>query len=50
MPPEGRAREVALDWLRHARSNLALARQPKPPGAPGGELSPNTPNTITKYT
>ena len=30
MPPEGRAREAALDWLRHARSNLALARQPKP--------------------
>jgi HEPN domain-containing protein len=30
MPPEGRARELALDWFRHARSNLALARQPKP--------------------
>jgi len=33
MPPEGRAREVAKEWLRRARSNLALARQPKPPEA-----------------
>jgi len=30
MPPEGRAGEVALEWLRRARSNLALSRGPKP--------------------
>jgi len=31
MPPDARAREVATEWLRRARSNLVLARQPKPP-------------------
>jgi HEPN domain-containing protein len=31
MPPESRALEVAAEWLRRARSNLARAKQPKPP-------------------
>lgn len=30
MPPESRAREVATEWLLHARSNLARAKQPRP--------------------
>lgn len=30
MPPGPEARELGRLWLRHARSNLARARQPKP--------------------
>lgn len=30
MPPEGQPAGTAQDWLRHARSNLARAKQPKP--------------------
>ena len=30
MPPDARSREVAGEWLRRARSDLALAKQPKP--------------------
>jgi HEPN domain len=30
MPPDERAREVALQWLGRARSKLALAKQSKP--------------------
>lgn len=30
-PPERRAAEVAVEWLRRARSNLALAKAPKEP-------------------
>lgn len=31
MPPEVDPRDVAREWLRRARSDLSLARQPKPP-------------------
>ncbi len=32
MPPDARSREVAGEWLRRARSDLVLAKQPKPEG------------------
>ena len=48
MPPEGRAREVALDWLRHARSNLALARQPKPAEALWEDLAFDAQQAVEK--
>jgi HEPN domain-containing protein len=31
MPSDSRAREVATEWLRRARSHLIRAKQPKPP-------------------
>lgn len=33
MPPEAESHSLAREWLRRARSNLALAQQPKPPEA-----------------
>lgn len=48
MPPEGRAREAALDWLRRARSNLALARQPKPAEALWEDLAFDAQQAIEK--
>jgi len=32
MPPDAASRTAAGEWLRHAESNLALAREPKPEG------------------
>ena len=48
MPPEGRALEAALDWLRRARSNLALARQPKPEEALWEDLAFDAQQAIEK--
>lgn len=31
MPPEGRAGTVAAEWLRYARSDLAIAKGPRSP-------------------
>jgi HEPN domain-containing protein len=48
MPPEGRAREAALEWLRRARGNLARARQPKPEEAFWEDLAFDAQQAIEK--
>ncbi len=48
MPPDRRSRELALDWLRHARSNLTLAQQPKPADALWEDLAFGAQQAIEK--
>jgi HEPN domain-containing protein len=48
MPLDPRAQELALDWLRHARSNLTLAQQPKPSEALWEDLAFNAQQAIEK--
>lgn len=50
MPHEGQSRSPAHGWLRRARSNLALARQPKPPEAVWEDLCFNAHQAAEKAT